>query len=193
MEIKDTKNFSSVIEIKQEPENLGEFQAIFSRFNVIDKDGDVTLPGAFTDGQKVKIAYWGHRWNDLPVGVGVIHADSEKAWVDGRFFTDTESGMETYKTVKNLGELQEWSYGFSVLESEQGEFDGKPVRFLKKLDVYEISPVLIGAGVGTTTTSLKSNNPTEKCEDEAVANSKSSAISVEDWKLLFQILTNIGE
>ena len=40
-----------------EPEGeLGIFQAIFSRFNVIDKDGDVTLPGAFTDGQKVKIA-----------------------------------------------------------------------------------------------------------------------------------------
>jgi len=93
------KRFVSPIEFKADGEE-GEFRAVFSRLNVIDHDGEVTLPGAFEDGQAVRVSYWGHRWRDLPVGRGVIHADEEKAWVDGRFFLDTEGGKETYLTVR---------------------------------------------------------------------------------------------
>jgi len=149
-----TKTFRAAMEIKAEGE-AGEFRATFSTLNVIDDDGDVTLPGAFTDGQAVRIAYWGHRWRDLPVGKGVIHSDEETAWVDGTFFLDTEVGSETYKTVKNLGELQEWSYGFDILKERYGQFEGQNVRFLERLDVHEVSPVFLGAGVGTETTSIK--------------------------------------
>jgi len=148
------KIFRPTIEFKEDDEK-GSFRAIFSTFNVIDLDGDVTLPGAFTAGQKVRIAYWGHRWSDLPVGRGVVGADDEKAWVDGKFFMDTQMGLETYKTVKNLAELQEWSYGFDIDESESGQFEDQDVRFLKKLVVHEISPVMLGAGIGTMTTSIK--------------------------------------
>lgn len=149
-----TKTFQAPIEIKADGDP-GEFRAVFATFNVIDHDGDVTVPGAFTDGQKVRIAYWAHRWQDLPVGRGEIHADDEKAWVDGRFFLDTMAGKETYQTVKNLDELQEWSYGFDVLEAEPGTFDGKDVMILRKLDVHEVSPVLLGAGIGTQTVAIK--------------------------------------
>lgn len=142
----------------------GEFKAVFSTLNVIDHDGDVTLPGAFTDGEKVRISYWGHRWEDLPVGKGIIHADDERAWVEGKFFLDTEAGSETYKTVKNLGELQEWSYGFDVLEADKGVFEGEEVTFLKKLSVHEVSPVLLGAGIGTQTLYMKRHTK-EDAED----------------------------
>jgi len=134
----------------------GEFRAVFSTFNVIDHDGDVTLPGAFQDGQQVRIAYWGHRWEDLPVGRGEIHQNDKAAWVDGKFFLDTQMGKETYLTVKELDELQEWSYGFDVIDSEYGQFNGQNVQFLKKITVHEVSPVMLGAGVGTRTESIKS-------------------------------------
>lgn len=151
-----TKTFTAPIELKADGEGEpGEFTAVFSRFNVVDHDGDVTIPGAFKDGQQVRIAYWGHRWQDLPVGRGVIHQDGEKAWVDGKFFLDTIAGKETYQTVKNLEELQEWSYGFDVEEAEPGVFDGQDVVFLRRLEVYEVSPVLLGAGIGTGTTDIK--------------------------------------
>jgi len=149
-----TKTYRAPIEIKAEGQE-GEFRAVFSTFNVIDLDGDVTLPGAFTEGQPVRIAYWGHRWQDLPVGRGEIHADEEKAWVDGRFFLDTEAGRETYLTVKNLGDLQEWSYGFDIDKWSHGEFEGQEVQFLEALNVHEVSPVLLGAGIGTYTESIK--------------------------------------
>lgn len=149
-----TKAFSARLKLLGEP---GQFEAIFSRFNVVDKHGDVTLPGAFTEGQAVRISSWGHKWQDLPVGRGTIHQTATHAYVKGRFFLDTTGGRETYQTVKNLSpDLQEWSYGYDVLESEPGAFQSQKVTFLKKLTVFEVSPVLIGAGVDTMTTAIKS-------------------------------------
>jgi HK97 family phage prohead protease len=148
------KAFFAPLELKADGEE-GSFSAVFATLNVIDHDGDVTVPGAFRDGQKVRIAYWGHRWQDLPVGKGVIHADEEKAWVDGRFFLDTNAGLETYRTVKALEELQEWSYGFDIEKWSVGKFADREVRFLEGLNVHEVSPVMLGAGIGTQTTAIK--------------------------------------
>lgn len=143
------------------PQETGEFRAVFATLNVVDKDGDITLPGAFQDGQPVRISSWMHDWDSLPVGKGVIHADQSEAWVDGQFFLDTESGREHYKTIKALGDLVEWSYGFSI---EKYSFQNQPtdvpnsegqVRVLEKLDVIEVSPVMLGAGIGTRTTAIK--------------------------------------
>ncbi len=133
----------------------GAFRARFASFNVIDRDGDVTLPGAFTNGQPVKIAAWGHDWRALPVGKGTIYTDTAHAYVRGQFFTGTTHGRDTYATVKELGELQEWSYGYNVVDSERGRHEGQSVRFLKRLDVFEVSPVLVGAGIGTMTEAIK--------------------------------------
>ncbi len=149
------KTFYGTIELKADGEQQGEFEAAFATLNVIDKDDDVTLPGAFPDGDEVCISAWGHRWGDLPVGRGVIHERDGKAVVQGRFFMDTESGREHYLTVKNMGPLQQWSYGFEVVEAEPGMYDGKAVRFLKRLRVHEVSPVMMAAGVGTGTLAIK--------------------------------------
>lgn len=144
----------------------GEFTAVFATLGVVDHDGDVTRPGAFEEGAPVRISYWGHRWGDLPVGKGVIHADEERAWVDGQFFMDTVAGVETYKTVKNLGELQEWSYGFDIEKSEPGKLGEMEVRFLDELIVHEVSPVMLGAGVGTHTVAIKSADAGEDDSEE---------------------------
>lgn len=166
----EKKTIKAPFEFKES--GSGKFKAVFSTFNVIDLDGDVTLPGAFKDGEEVRISYWGHRWHDLPSGRGVIHADNEKAWVDGQFFLDTEAGLETYKTVKNLGGLQEYSYGYDVLDSATGRFEDKQVRFLKSLKVFEVSPVFLGAGIGTQTLEIKGNKQTIQepgCSPEVIS------------------------
>lgn len=135
----------------------GLVTAVFSTFNVKDHDGDVTLPGAFADGAEVRISAYNHEsWKGaLPVGKATIHQDDEKAWFDGQFFLDTQAGEETFKVIKGLGDLQEYSYGFDVLEGEPGVFDGENVQFLKRLKVHEVSPVLLGAGIGTRTLAVK--------------------------------------
>ncbi len=155
------------LELKADDE--GSFRAVFSSFDVIDKDGDVTRKGAFTSGQAVRIAQWGHNWGALPVGRGALASDDSKAWVDGKFFLDVTAGADTYRTVKNLGELQEWSYGFNVKKWSRGEFDGQEVRFLEEVEVFEVSPVMIGAGVGTHTEFVKGHQSLEEEDAAALA------------------------
>lgn len=144
-------------EIKDE--TTGEFEAVFSTFGVIDKHFDVTEPGAIKDGANVVVSAYGHgtQFGDLPVGKGRIHADSSEAKIKGKFFLDTQAGADTFRVVKSLKEddLGEWSYGYQVKDAVFGEKDGEYVRHLKDLDVYEVSPVLVGAGVNTRTLSAK--------------------------------------
>jgi HK97 family phage prohead protease len=140
--------------------DLGLVEAVFSTFNVVDHDGDVTLPGAFTDGQKVRISAYNHAsWaGALPVGKGTIRVDADRAVLEGEFFLNTVAGRDTFEVVKGLGGLQEWSYGFDVLDSEPGTVDGRPVQMLKRVEVHEVSPVMLGAGIGTETLAVKSND-----------------------------------
>src|SRR5687768_23717 len=144
------KTFSHV-EIKDA--DKGEVTAVFATLGVIDSDGDVTVKGAFDNGAKVRISAYGHTsWNGaLPVGKGSIREVGDEAILEGRFFLDTPAGADTFKVVKELGVdgLQEWSYGYDPVEFSFGEFEEQQVRYLNKLKVHEVSPVLLGAGVGT--------------------------------------------
>ncbi len=141
------------IEVKDTAKGL--IEAVFATLNVIDKDGDVTLPGAFTNGEKVRISAYGHKsWDGvLPVGKGEINEVGNEAILTGQFFMNTAAGRETFEVVKELGALAEFSYGFDVLENSFGVFgdDERKVQFLRKLQVHEVSPVLLGAGIGTRT------------------------------------------
>lgn len=149
--------------------DTGEVQAVFSTFDVIDADKDVTRPGAFVDGSPVRISAYGHgSWKDaLPVGRGVIRTTPNEAILEGRFFLDTTPGRDTFTTIKEMGDLQEWSYSVDPVKVSFGEFAGEQVRFLEQIRVDEVSPVLLGAGVGTRTLSVK-NHP-EKYLDHAAA------------------------
>jgi len=149
------KVYKGQIKFQKDADETGEFRAEFATLNVIDHDGDVTMPGAFQDGQETLIEPWNHNYSQLPVGKGVIHEDGDKAVIEGQFFLDTVGGMEHYKTVKAIGELQEWSYTFDIEDSGHGEFDGEDVLFLRKLDVWGVAPVQRGAGIDTRTTDIK--------------------------------------
>jgi HK97 family phage prohead protease len=156
----------------------GTVEAVFATFNVKDLDGDVTLPGAFEDGAEVLISAYNHgTWGcALPVGKGVIHSDKNKAWMEGQFWLDIPEAKATFLAVKNAGELQEWSYGYKVLttgEVTDEMYQNGVYRVLEKVKVFEVSPVMVGAGIGTETLSIKSApgddqpTPEEKAAKEA--------------------------
>ena len=158
-----TKSVLSGVEIKAG--SKGEVTAVFSTFNVIDKDGDVTLPGAFTEGEEVALSDYGHSiWKgDRPVGNGRIRTTRSEAILEGQFFLNTTAGREAFETVKAMGERQEWSYGFDVLHApESGDFGGRKANFLKKLKVHEVSPVFQGAGIRTRTLAVKAAADAER-------------------------------
>lgn len=175
----DHKQLSRV-EIKSADKGL--VTAVFATFNVKDKDGDVTLPGAFTDGQEIVISSYQHTsWQGgLPVGKGRIRTTKTEALVDAQFFLDTTAGRDTFNVIKALGARQQWSYGFDTLEADRGTFNGEDVQFLKKMLVHEASPVLVGAGVNTRTLSAKGFAPDDvknsTLQKEAVVTAYSAAI-----------------
>lgn len=149
------------LDVKITDEAEGKIAAVFSTFNVKDHDGDVTPREAFEDGAAVKISAYNHAsWREghLPVGKGVVRLTDDEAILDGKFFLDTQAGRETFAILKELGELGEWSYGFDVLDQEQGELNGESVNMLKEVKIHEVSPVLLGAGVNTRTLFAKSDS-----------------------------------
>jgi len=176
----ESKNID--IELK---DDSGQVEAVFSLFNSLDSDGDVVVPGAVKSGFKNNQVpmVWSHKW-DMPIGKGTISQDDDKAVFKGEFFMDTESGKEAYNLVKNMGDMQQWSFGYKVNDSEfsktkDSDGDDTNARLLKDLTVYEVSPVLVGANQDTYTLAIKSNTEllkeiTEvKSEQEEVVESSS--------------------
>jgi phage head maturation protease len=152
-----TKSFGA-LEIKDA--ESGEVEAVVATLNTVDRDHEVILPGAIPEGSKVKLSMYGHgaMWGDMPVGKGTLHVKGERLLFRGKFFMTTARGADAFRTLKEIGSDQEWSFGFRVIDAEnateewskQGAF-----RILKKLEPFEVSPVLIGAGIGTRTVSMK--------------------------------------
>jgi hypothetical protein len=171
----------SLADVKIVDAAKGEVKAIFATLNVKDHDGDVTLPGAFAKGEKVRVSAYNHAsWGPgmLPVGKGVIREDGDTAVADLKFFMDTQIGRDHFTIVKELEDLGEWSYGYDILDAEPGKKDGEEVQFLKKLKVHEVSPVLLGAGLGTRTVSAKQR---EAEEGKGAIPYKETATSSETW------------
>lgn len=133
----------------------GSFKATFATFNVIDLDGDVTRPGSFEQGKEILVSQYGHQWGSLPAGKATVFADDQKAWVEGQLFLDTTAGLDTYRTLKNVGALQEFSYGFQIVKASPGQFEGKSVRIIERVNPFEVSPVMRGAGISTGLQSIK--------------------------------------
>jgi hypothetical protein len=134
------------------PGDQGRFECAFATLDVVDNDGDLTIPGAFGS-QSVIVEGWNHE-QKLPVGRGQIFERGNEAICEGTFFLDTTAGREHYATIKALDSLTEWSYTFSIIASRPGR-NGAAKRILEKLDVWGVSPVTRGAGVGTRTLAIK--------------------------------------
>lgn len=165
------------VEIKDE--NQGVVTARFATLGVKDKEGDVILPGAFGE-QQVKVSAYGHgSWaGALPVGVGETRESGDEAIADLEFFMSTTHGRDHFETIKGLGDLGEWSFGFDILEEaapDEEQREQGVERVLKRLAVHEVSPVLRGAGVGTRTLSVK-------CDACAAKGDTDPAEEFEAWK-----------
>lgn len=152
------KDFSDMTMKRMEfkVDESGKVSASIATFGMEDHDGDIVEKTAFTDGQEVAMV-WSHDW-DRPIGKGVIHVMATEAVFEGAFFLDTADGAEAYKTVKAMGSLQEWSWGFRVTKRLIEETDNGWIRHIQEAEVYEVSPVLKGAGIGTRTLAIKGKN-----------------------------------
>jgi hypothetical protein len=155
MTTKAVKAFAG-FEIKNE--ERGEIEAIIATLGVVDRDGDILRKGSIPHGTAVAMSGWGHDavFGSRPVGKGTIYIDGNKAVFKGRVFLNTAAGRETFEVLKELP--TEWSWGFHVVNDEspnEAERKAGARRILTKTAPFEVSPVIIGAGIGTGTVAVK--------------------------------------
>lgn len=147
----------------------GDIEAIIATLGVVDKDEDIITATAIDDGAKVSMSSYGHDavFGTAPVGKGRLFVEGTKAVFKGRVFLNTTRGRDTFELLKEMGGDQQWSFGFRILGAEVPTDEQRKLgarRILTKLDAFEVSPVIVGAGVGTRTLGVKGakcNQPLE--------------------------------
>lgn len=149
----DMKNVQGAVKKLNES---GEGTLIFGTFNKIDRDGDVLLPGSISE--QIAPIMPAHDWDQAPIGKAKIYETDSEARADF-WLNETKLGKDWLSAIRFDVEhmappLMQYSFGYSADEFSFGEQDGQRVRFLKRVTVHEVSPVLLGAGVGTRTVEL---------------------------------------
>ena len=124
-----------------------------------DDGGDVVVEGAFVkslsaggrNGTGVAML-WQHDPHQ-PVGVwNELVEDSKGLKVRGQLAVETQLGHDAQVLMK-MGALRGLSIGYGIKEYEYNK--DKSMRFLKELDLWEISPVTFPMNTRATITSIK--------------------------------------
>lgn len=149
----ETKQIVTTATLKAAGDEEGQIEAVISSFDVVDRGGDIVLASAFTDGQEC-LMVWSHDWG-RPIGKGVVRVEETRAVFAGQIWLDTDDGLQAYRKIKNAGDLQQYSWGFRVLDADFAERDGQYVRVISGAEMFEASPVLVGEGLNTETLALK--------------------------------------
>ena len=161
----DTKHVTTRATLKDA--SSGSLEAVFSTFGVVDRDGDIVEAGAIASGQTVPMV-WAHDWT-RPIGKGVTENDGQRAIFKGDLFLDTAAGADAYASIKAMGDLQEYSWGFRIIDADFVERDTDMVRVIKRAEIFEVSPVLVGAGRNTGTLAIKHGQPFSDHSDAVLA------------------------
>ena len=118
-----------------------------------DSYGDVIAPGAFADtlkawresGKPIPLLY-GHNMEDPDYNIGSVTAEEDER---GLLVQATFDGSPKAQRVRELvrdGRLCKMSFAFDVLDEGPVELDGGlKANELRKLDLYEVSVVLVPA------------------------------------------------
>lgn len=155
------------VKIKAGPDDglaEGQFTAYASVFGNIDSYGDVVIKGAFADDLKEWKAsgnpiplLWGHDMQDPFSNIGhVVDAkeDDHGLLVTGQLDLEAPKAMQVYRLLKGR-RVNQMSFAYDVLERALVEKDKEYFVELKKLHLYEVSVVPIGANSETEVLEVK--------------------------------------
>ncbi|MCA1368081.1 HK97 family phage prohead protease [Bradyrhizobium sp. BRP14] len=155
-----TKDFS--LQVKELTED-GTFEGYGSIFGNVDSYGEKVMPGAFVEslakhkreGSSV-LMLWQHNPNE-PIGIWEDLAEDAKGlWGKGHLILEVQKAREIHALMKRkaIGGL---SIGYRETDTDQNG----AVRVLKKLELYEISPVSFPANRRARIEAVKSERMEE--------------------------------
>lgn len=142
----------------------GEFTAYASVFGNEDSYGDIVQAGAFAEdlarwkdsGQNIPLLF-GHNMGDPDFNLGHVEAAEDEKGLLVHGFLDLENpkAAQVYRMLKGK-RINQMSFAYDVLEG--GAIDNEDGHFyeLRKLKVYEVSVVTIGANQETEILAVKS-------------------------------------
>jgi uncharacterized protein len=175
--------------LKAAPGEDGVFEGYASVFGVVDLGMDVVERGAFAKSlttRKVKML-WQHD-QGAPIGTWeTVSEDDHGLFVRGRIIPEVEKGREALALLK-AGAIDSMSIGYRTIEAESATANGRGVRKLTEIDLFEISlvtfPMLPDAKV-TDVKSLVTERDFERfLRDAGYSKSEATAITLHGFKAL---------
>jgi HK97 family phage prohead protease len=143
-------NFETIDENKaNHNDSLGIIKGYASTFDVIDYGDDVVEHGAFLktidrcqkEGDKIPMCFQ-HSIMHIIGGFdpAKMYEDDKGLHVEGEIYKKTSMGADVYELAKR-GVLNKMSFGFTTNDVGYENGDGKTIRKLKDINLYEISMV----------------------------------------------------
>ena len=177
--------------LKAAPDETGVFEGYASVFGVVDQGMDVVAPGAFakTLGKRQVKMLWQH---DMAQPIGVweeVREDERGLFVKGRLLPDVDKGREAIALLK-AGAIDSMSIGYRTIEAEAANVNGRGVRKLTEIDLFEISlvtfPMLPDAKV-TDVKSIRTERDFERfLRDAGYSRSEATAIALHGFKSILK-------
>lgn len=145
------------VQLKVDEKEEGVVEAYVSVFGNVDSYGEIVEKGAFAESLKSSFPrypkfVWAHNWEE-PLGPTLeAHEDERGLYAKGKFVLSVQRAREIYELMK-AGAITDFSFGYKV---DEDVVDENGIRHLKKLTIFEWSPVLVGANPKATLLNVKS-------------------------------------
>ncbi len=178
------KTFSAQFKAaKDAPE--GTFEAIVAVFNNVDRAGDKIIPGAFKDslaeweakGRPIPVIF-SHQWENLDAHIGQVvtaKETDEGLYVKAQLDMEEEFAKRVWKKMK-AGTLAEFSFAYDVVDAAEVKEDGNWVFELRKLDLLEVGPCLVGMNPDTELLGVKGKRQIDPAIKEYVDSAVTAAL-----------------
>lgn len=168
----------------------GQFEGHGAIFGNVDRVGDIILPGAFKDTipsfLESGIIAWQHDWK-IPIGKPTKAYEDAKGLFIVASISDTAAGRDA-RTLMKDGVVRKLSIGYDVIEAEKltaanierfvnpSTVEPRHLEMafmwgyaLKKIELFEISPVSVPANPEADITGVKDGSGGRSLVDHSVA------------------------
>lgn len=156
----------SPLSLKNIEEN-GLFSGYASVFNVVDKQNDLILPGAFKENlnkNKIKLL-WQHDPSD-PIGNIVdIYENDVGLYITAHLLLGVQKAKEAYLMLK-AGTIDGLSIGYIPIKHDIDHETG--ARILKQVELWEISLVTFPANSAAQVINVKHQNNEQEMLERAI-------------------------
>ena len=158
-------------------DDSGKISGYFSTYDEEpDSYGDCVAPGAFTDTIKAR-QETGHPFplcfnHNMDAVIGTVDSieDTEKGPLITASFFNTAKAQEVREMVKS-GAVFQFSFAYEIREATEPTAEQKAkgiMQVLKKLDLFEVSIVVVPANQNAVVTDIKSGRRNSKKDADAL-------------------------